>query len=108
MGISRAVIYLTGQDVNTIDFRQMICVYGYSLTPILPVSIICLIPWASVRWLAVIGGMAASLSFMQSNLLADMAIEAPSLKWKMAVLIGAAQASIFLVYRIHFFSSSSP
>merc|ERR1719277_1937924 len=104
--VTRAAIYLTGSDSSTVNFRQMICVYGYSLAPILPVSVVCLVPWEWLRWLAVIGGFAASVAFMQSNLLADLAVEAPSLKCKVAALIGAAQASIFLTYRLHFFSAS--
>jgi len=101
--ITRALIYFTGQDANTINFRQMICVYGYSLTPIIPVSIVCLIPWEFLRWLACLGGLAASLAFMQGHLLADLSIEAPPLKSKVAAIVGVAQATIFLVYRLHFF-----
>lgn len=104
--LAYALVYFLGQGVNTVDFRQLICVYGYSFTPIIPVCIVCLIPWEWLRWLAVLGGLAASLAFMQGNLLADLAIEAPSLKWKMAVLVGAAQISIFLVFRVHFFSAA--
>lgn len=102
--ITRVAIYFTGQDSSSVNFRQMICVYGYSLTPIIPVSVVCCIPLEFLRWLAVLGGFAASLAFMQGNLLADLTIEAPNLKCKLATLIGAAQGSIFLFYRTHFFS----
>merc|ERR1719343_628348 len=97
--LARCVLYVTGSDATTINFRQMICVYGYSLTPIIPVSLLCLIPWAFFRWLAILAGLVASLVFMQTHLLSDLSIEAPSLKWKVGGLMAAAQATIFIVYR---------
>mmetsp|Transcript_8775 Transcript_8775/g.21680 ORF Transcript_8775/g.21680 Transcript_8775/m.21680 type:complete len:352 (-) Transcript_8775:55-1110(-) len=102
----RAVLFFTGHEPDTINFRQMICVYGYSLSPTVPASIICILPLDGVRWLAVLVGLGVSLAFIRGNLWRDLAIEAPSLKWKMMGLFCTAQASIFLVYRIHFFSSA--
>mmetsp|Transcript_96901 Transcript_96901/g.278315 ORF Transcript_96901/g.278315 Transcript_96901/m.278315 type:complete len:379 (+) Transcript_96901:84-1220(+) len=102
----RAVLFFTGHEPDTINFRQMICVYGYSLSPTVPASIICILPLDGVRWLAVLVGLGISLAFIRGNLWMDLAIEAPSLKWKMMGLFCTAQASIFLVYRIHFFSSA--
>jgi len=104
----RLFLYFSGQEVDSINFRQVICVYGYSLTPAIPVSVICLVPLSFLRWLATLLGFGASIAFIRGTLWTDLAIENPSLKWKMACVFGVAQATIFLVYRIYFFSSVSP
>mmetsp|Transcript_12602 Transcript_12602/g.29588 ORF Transcript_12602/g.29588 Transcript_12602/m.29588 type:complete len:363 (+) Transcript_12602:71-1159(+) len=105
--VTRVALYCSGHEAGTINFRQMICVYGYSLAPTIPVSILCLVPLDGMRWLAVLVGLGVSLFFIRENLLTDIAVEAPSLKWKMVVMFCVSQACIFGVYRVHFFSATS-
>ncbi|CAE7212398.1 YIPF1 [Symbiodinium sp. KB8] len=104
---TRLGLYCSGQSVDSINFKQVICVYGYSLTPMIPMSVICLIPLSIFRWLAVLAGLGISLVFLWGTLSADLAVEAPSLKWKVLGLFAAAQVTIFLVYRVYFFNSMS-
>lgn len=101
--LTRVALWVSGHEVDSINFQQMICVYGYSLSPCIPVSILCLIPVELIRWLAVIAGCAASLVFIRENLLMDIGIETPSLKWKMTAVFCVVQAGVFIVYRVHFF-----
>ncbi|CAK0905427.1 unnamed protein product [Prorocentrum cordatum] len=101
--LTRLVLWITGQSPDSVNFRQMICVYGYSLTPTIPVSLACLVPLEGVRWLCVLGGTGISMLFIREYLLMDISAEAPSLKWKMVVLFFGSQLLIFLVYRVHFF-----
>merc|ERR1711953_1204703 len=96
---------MSGQEANSIDFKQMICVYGYSLTPTIPVSILSLAPADGLRWLAALVGLAISLAFVRGNLWSDISVEVPSLKWSMVALLGGSQAVIFFTYRVHFFGS---
>lgn len=100
--LTRVALCASGQEPDSINFRQMICVYGYSLTSTIPASILCLIPFGGARWLVVLIGLSVSLLFIQRNLWVDLSVEAPSLKWSMIVLLCAAQAMIFFVYRVHF------
>lgn len=102
--VVRGALFCGGHEAGSINFKQLICVYGYSLTPSIPVSLICLIPLSVTRWLSVLAGLALSLLFLHSHLWTDIAIEVPSLKWKLMPLCIAAQATIFLVYRLHFFN----
>lgn len=99
----RAALFCAGAEADTINFHQMICVYGYSLTPAIPVAIISIVPSDLVRWLACLSGLAISLLFVRTNLWTDIAVEAPQLKWSLIGGVTAAQATIFLVYRLHFF-----
>ncbi|CAJ1402903.1 unnamed protein product [Effrenium voratum] len=89
----RLGLYCSGQSVDSINFKQVICVYGYSSTPLIPMSVICLVPLGFLRWLAVLGGLGTSLAFIYGTLWTDLAVEAPSLKWKVLGLCCAAHAS---------------
>jgi hypothetical protein len=100
---TRLALYITGQSVDTVNFKQMICVYGYSLAPTIPVSMLCLVPLEAVRWLVVLGGTGISMLFLREYILLDISVEAPSLKWKMVGLFFGSQLFIFLMYRVHFF-----
>eukprot|EP00933_Yihiella_yeosuensis_P020495 TRINITY_DN16421_c0_g3_i1.p1 TRINITY_DN16421_c0_g3~~TRINITY_DN16421_c0_g3_i1.p1 ORF type:complete len:347 (-),score=46.95 TRINITY_DN16421_c0_g3_i1:106-1146(-) len=103
---TRIALYCSGHEVDTLNFKQVICVYGYSLTPTIPVSMVCIVPLGIVRWFAILVGLSVSLLFIRGALWTDIAIEAPSLKWKMFGLFAAAQASIFFIYRMYFFTAS--
>mmetsp|Transcript_43445 Transcript_43445/g.86208 ORF Transcript_43445/g.86208 Transcript_43445/m.86208 type:complete len:362 (+) Transcript_43445:70-1155(+) len=103
--VTRLALWCSGHEVDIVNFRQIICVYGYSLAPTIPASVICLFPVWGIRWLAVLAGLCVSLYFIREHLWTDIVIEAPSLKWKMVTLICTAQAVIFIVYRVHFFSA---
>lgn len=101
--VTRAALYVSGQEADSINFRQMICVYGYSLAPTIPISILCLLPFWTLRWLLTFVGLAASLVFIRGNLWTDISVEAPTLKWPVIGMVVCTQALIFFVYRIHFF-----
>jgi len=101
--VTRGALYFSGQEADSINFRQMICVYGYSLAPAIPMSILCLLPFWFLRWLLTFVALAASLVFIRGNLWTDISVEAPSLKWPVIGLVVLTQGLIFGVYRIHFF-----
>jgi len=100
--VAKVALYFGGGQGDHINFRQIICVYGYSLTPAIPMSVACMLPLWITRWLSVLAGLFISLAFIRGNLWTDLVIEAPSLKLKLFGLFVAAQATIFLVYRFHF------
>lgn len=103
--ITRGLLYLSGQEADSINFKQLICVYGYSLTAAIPTSLICIAPIEIVRWAAIAAGLAVSLLFIRNHLWSDISIEAPGLKWATITVLGGAQATIFVVYRLYFFTA---
>jgi len=103
--ITRAALWISGQEADSINFKQMICVYGYSLTPTVPVSILCLWPSELLRYMFCLVGLAFGLAFIKSHLWSDISVEAPSLKWSMTGLLCGSQVVIFLTYRLYFFTS---
>lgn len=104
--VARVSLFISGEEASNVDFKQIVCVCGYSLAPSIPVSILCVIPLNTIRWLVVLAGLAMSLLFLRGHLWADLVIRTPWLKY---ILIGTpclGQVIIFFVYRMHFFNAS--
>jgi protein YIPF1/2 len=45
-----------------------ICIYGYSMVPYLPATILCLIPWHPWMWLCLVGATVTSGSLILRNI----------------------------------------
>jgi len=101
--IIRACLFVSGEEVASVDFRQMICVCGYSLAPTIPASLLCIVPVEAFRWLVTLAGIALSLFFLKAHIFVDTSVKAPWLKWTMIVGPCLLPGVIFLVYRVHFF-----
>jgi len=101
--IARASLFVSGEEVGKVDFLHLVCICGYSLAPAIPVSMLCLVPWGLWRWLAVLTGLAASLMFVRTHLLADLHAETPWLKYTLTLGPCVFPAAVFFVYRVHFF-----
>jgi len=71
---ARAAIMFSGEEAVNIDFRQLVCVCGYAMAPMIPVSLLCLIPMGGVRWLLTFIGIGMSLHFLNGNLLANLQV----------------------------------
>lgn len=100
---ARGAIFFAGDEGSTVDLRQIVCVCGYSMAPMIPVSMLCLIPLASLRWLLTLLGAALSLYFLHTHLLTDIQVTAPTPKLILTAAPCVTVATIFLVYRVHFF-----
>ncbi|CAL1137968.1 unnamed protein product [Cladocopium goreaui] len=102
--LARVSVFFTDEEVSNIDFKHIICVYGYGLAPAIPVSILCIIPVGFLRWLFVLAGMGLSLYFLKGNLLAEISVK---VRWLQLTLIAAPiilQVLVFFVYRVRFFA----
>merc|ERR1712226_1116078 len=103
--IARLALFLVGEEVESIDIRQMICIWGYSLAPMIPASMLCIVPLEFVRWLVVLGALGISLQFLRVHIWNDfMSIRTQWLKYLMLGMPCVMQVVIFAVYRIHFFA----
>eukprot|EP00930_Biecheleria_cincta_P065639 TRINITY_DN51494_c0_g1_i1.p1 TRINITY_DN51494_c0_g1~~TRINITY_DN51494_c0_g1_i1.p1 ORF type:complete len:347 (-),score=66.43 TRINITY_DN51494_c0_g1_i1:66-1106(-) len=102
--VARASLFFTSEEVASVDFKQMICVCGYALSPAIPVSILCIIPFGLLRWVFVLAGLGLSLQFLRSNLISNISV---NVRWLQILLVASPivlQVAIFFVYRVHFFS----
>merc|ERR1719399_404195 len=94
---------------------DVLCIYGYTLSIFVPISLLCVIPSNLLRWLLMLAGGAISAVFLLSNFHAHLADCFPygegDAKRKMYVLLGAM--SIFHVlllglFKIYFFEVLAP
>lgn len=101
--IARVSLFLSGEEVASVDLKHMICVCGYALAPAIPVSILCIVPSAFLRTLFVLAGLAMTLYFLRGHLLQEISVKTQWLKWTLVVGPCLAQAAVFFIYRLHFF-----
>jgi hypothetical protein len=63
-----SLLYIMMQCVNVrIGLVELICLYGYSLTPFLPVTILCLVPVVVLEWMFLLVATGWSLNFIVRN-----------------------------------------
>lgn len=102
--VARASLFFSGEEVESIDFKQLICICGYALAPAIPMSILCIVPLDSFRWIFVLFGLSIALYFLHTNLLKDISAKT---RWVQMTLVASPvifQVLVFFVYRVHFFS----
>lgn len=103
--VARASLFMSGEEADSIDFRQLICVCGYSLAPAIPVSMLCIIPFDAIRWLAVLAGLVLSLLFLRWHLLADVTVQVAWVRYVMLIAPCVMPVAVFFMYRVHFFTA---
>ena len=89
----------------------MLCIYGYTLSIFVPISVLCVIPSNLLRWLLVLIGGAISAIFLLSNFHAHLADCFPygegDAKRKTMTLLGSMgvfHVVLILVIKFYFFS----
>merc|ERR1712130_383951 len=82
-----------------VDFLQLVCVSGYSIAPVIPVSLLCIIPVGFLRWLLALAGLAVSLLFLRQHFLRDLNIETQWLKYSMMAGPCVLPVTVYMVYR---------
>jgi hypothetical protein len=103
----RVLMYLSGSEADSVNFKHVVCAYGYSLAAAVPVSLLCLLPLDSTRWLAWLLGLGVSLAFIRRNLWNDIVVDVPWVRYTLMGLLTGGQAIIFTAYRVHFFRLST-
>lgn len=84
-----------------LTFPQLLCLYGYSLTVFVPMTLLCLIPSALADWLLLAAGGGVAAAFLVRTLQPTLA-ERPGGKQLLAV-VGSANILFFLVEKLVFF-----
>lgn len=89
---------------------DVLCIYGYTLSAFVPVSILCVLPSNLLRWLLVLLGGGVSAIFLLSNFHAHLADCFPygegDAKRKMYLLLGSMGAFhviLVIIFKIYFF-----
>lgn len=89
---------------------DVLCIYGYTLSVFVPISILCVLPSNLLRWLLVLLGGAVSAVFLLSNFHAHLADCFPygegDAKRKMYLLLGSMGAFhlvLLVLFKLYFF-----
>lgn len=53
---------------SEVEYSKVFCLYGYSLVTFIPVTLLCIIPVAIMRWILIAYGVAATAYFLVKNM----------------------------------------
>lgn len=87
---------------STIDYKHIMCVYGYSNAPVLPVSILCALPLGIVQKIFLLVGFVTSAMFIYGNLWRPLETLPDRLRLIVVVSSLACQAITYLTFEIAF------
>jgi hypothetical protein len=89
---------------------DVLCIYGYTLSIFIPISVLCVVPSNVLRWVLLIGGGVISAIFLLSNFHAHLADCFPygegDAKRKMYLLLGSMacfHVVLLVIFKIYFF-----
>jgi hypothetical protein len=100
----RAAEYMLGSgDVN---YRQLICAYGYSFLVFIPVAILCTIPVGWLKTILFTLALAWSLAFLNSAVYQDLDRSNPKLRLAAGAVLLGAQLTLVGFCRFSFFAGS--
>ena len=86
-----------------IDLITNMCVYGYSYAILIPVLLICIIPFKLVSTLSLLYFLIHSCAFLFYNMILMIQNKAPKSKFLVIRLIGGIQYTLFLLLKFYFF-----
>jgi hypothetical protein len=86
-----------------IDFLINMCVYGYSYAILVPILILCIIPYRLISTLALLYFLIHSCVFLFYNMYLIIRQKAPKSKYFVLGLLGGVQFILFLLLKFYFF-----
>jgi hypothetical protein len=86
-----------------IDLLINMCVYGYSYAILVPILILCIIPYRLISTLALLYFLIHSCTFLFFNLYLIIQQKAPKAKYVVLALLGGVQFALFLLLKFYFF-----
>ena len=86
-----------------IDLLTNMCVYGYSYTILVPILLLCILPYKLVSTLALLYFFVHSCTFLFYNMYLIIQQKAPKAKYFVLGLLGGVQLVLFLLLKFYFF-----
>jgi len=87
-------------------YVSLICLYGYSLTCLVPVLILCSTGFAWIQWLLLMYGICNSTAFVLINLWNIINELEKKNKYTLLGILAGGQFILFLILKFYFFGSS--
>ncbi len=86
-----------------IDLLTNVCIYGYSYTILVPILLLCIIPYKIVSTLALLYFLIHNCTFLFFNMYLIIQQKAPKSKYLVLGLLGGTQIVLFLFLKFYFF-----
>merc|ERR1712085_148410 len=103
--------YCTGKIATAAEqeqnLRSLVCIYGYSFMPLLPASMLMVIPGDWWKTLIAFLSCVVSCVFVRNQLWSDMSIDDKKLRYAMVVLLFGTHATVNIIYRFKFFEPNT-
>ena len=90
-----------------LGFVHVICTYGYSFSIFLPISIICVIQYNYIQWIALIYAVFSSTSLLVVNYYKSMGDFSRNKKSIIIGIVLLAQIGLLLFFKLYFFRKFS-
>ena len=90
-----------------LGFVHVICTYGYSFSIFLPISIICVIQYNYIQWIALIYAVFSSTSLLVVNYYKSMGDFSRNKKSIIITIVLLAQIGLLLFFKLYFFKKFS-
>ena len=90
-----------------LGFVHVICTYGYSFSIFLPISIICVIQYNYIQWIALIYAVFSSTSLLVVNYYKLMGDFSRNKKSIIIAIVLLAQIGLLLFFKLYFFKKFS-
>ena len=90
-----------------LGFVHVICTYGYSFSIFLPISIICVIQYNYIQWIALIYAVFSSTSLLVVNYYKLMGDFSRNKKSIIITIVLLAQIGLLLFFKLYFFKKFS-
>jgi hypothetical protein len=90
-----------------LGFVHVICTYGYSFSIFLPISIICVIQYNYIQWIALIYAVFSSTSLLVVNYYKSMGDFSRNKKSIIIGIVLLAQIGLLLFFKLYFFKKFS-
>ena len=90
-----------------LGFVHVICTYGYSFSIFLPISIICVIQYNYIQWIALIYAVFSSTSLLVVNYYKSMGDFSRNKKSIIIAIVLLAQIGLLLFFKLYFFKKFS-
>lgn len=87
-----------------VSYSQLLCVYGYSLLWLVPVTLVSISNMYLLQWVMTLAGLVLSIMFLASNLYKDFAGSLPRSRFAIIGVVCLAQILLFLLYKLYFVS----
>jgi hypothetical protein len=106
--VAPALLWLVFRQYEPkLKFVTLLCLYGYSLLPFLAAAALCLLPYDSVSWIALLSASIMSGLLLLKSLAPLIVVHAKQQAALLLGFVGLVQLSLMISMKLYFFYSKA-